>query len=101
MRDSYQDMAVMEPLDYRQHRELFANMAKRSRYFLVSPAKIDRTDETRGQVEIGHRYFEGAAAGAVMIGQAAEFRGLPKVVLLGRTPLSRNSARRLRTPWTC
>jgi len=70
--DSYQDMADMEPLDYRQHRELFANMAKRSRYFLVSPAKMDSPDETRGQVEIGYRYFEGAAAGAVMIGQAAD-----------------------------
>ena len=45
----------MEPLDYRQHRELFANMAKRSRYSLVSPAKMDSPDETRGQVEIGYR----------------------------------------------
>jgi hypothetical protein len=70
--DTYQDMAQMEPIDYRQHRDLFANMAKRSRYFLVSPAKMDRPEETRGQVEIGHRYFEGAAAGAVMIGEAAD-----------------------------
>jgi hypothetical protein len=77
--DTFQDMARMEPINYRQHRELFANMAKRSRYFLVSPAKMDSFQETRGQVEIGHRYFEGAAAGAVMIGQAADseaFRGV-------------------------
>jgi len=54
--------------DHRQHRELFANVAKRSRYFMVAPAKMD-DQVTRGQVEIGYRYYEGAAAGAVMIGQ--------------------------------
>jgi hypothetical protein len=36
----------------------------------VAPGKIDASDETRGQVEVGYRYYEGAAAGAVMIGQA-------------------------------
>jgi hypothetical protein len=70
--DSYQAMAKMEPIDFRQHRDLFSNMAKRSRYFVVSPAKMNRIEETRGQVEIGYRYFEGAAAGTVMIGQAPE-----------------------------
>jgi hypothetical protein len=70
--DTFHDMARMEPIDYRQHRQLLANMAKRSRYFLASPAKADDPQETRGVVEIGHRYFEGAAAGAVMIGQAAD-----------------------------
>ena len=70
--DSYQSMATMEPIDYKQHRELFANMAKRSKYFLVWPGKMNLPEETQGQVEIGYRYFEGAAAGAVMIGQAAD-----------------------------
>jgi hypothetical protein len=70
--DTYQDMARMAPIDYRQHRELFSNMTKRSKYFLVAPAKMDSPQETRGVVEIGYRYFEGAAAGAVMIGQAAD-----------------------------
>jgi len=69
--DSYLGMAKMELTDYRQHRDLFANMAKRSKYFLVSPGKMNRPEETRGQVEIGYRYFEGAAAGTVMIGQTA------------------------------
>ena len=52
-----------------EHRSLIANIAKRSRFFLVNPAKIDRQFETCGQNEIGFRYFEGAAAGAVMIGE--------------------------------
>jgi hypothetical protein len=72
LHDTYHDMAQMQPIDYREHRQMFANIAKRSRYFLVAPAKMDATEETRGQVEMGHRYFEGAAAGAVMIGQAAD-----------------------------
>ena len=61
----------VEPYDHRQHRDQLANVARRSRYFVVAPGKIDCPDETQGQVEIGHRYFEGAAAGAVMVGQAA------------------------------
>lgn len=70
--DSYRRMAEMQFVDHRQHRSLFASMAKRSRYFIVSPGKMDSHAETLGQVEIGYRYFEGAAAGSVMLGQAAD-----------------------------
>jgi spore maturation protein CgeB len=70
--DTYRDVANMEPIDYRQHRQMFANMTKRSKYFVVSPAKMNAPEETLGQVELGHRYFEGAAAGAVMIGEAPD-----------------------------
>jgi hypothetical protein len=55
--------------DYRQHRDLLASLTKRSRYFMVAPGKINVPEETKGQVEIGLRYYEGAASGAVMIGQ--------------------------------
>ena len=57
--------------DFRQHRDLVANLAKRSRYFLVAPGKIN-SPETKGQIEIGLRYFEGSAAGAVLLGQAPD-----------------------------
>jgi hypothetical protein len=60
--------ADTEVYDHQQHRELFANVAKRSRYFMVAPGKIGDED-IQGQVEIGYRYYEGAAAGAAMIGQ--------------------------------
>jgi hypothetical protein len=56
--------------DHRQHREMFANMAKRSRYFHVAPAKMNATEETKGQIEVGYRYYEASAAGAIMLGQA-------------------------------
>lgn len=61
--------STMFPDNYQQHRQLIANMAKRSRYFIVNTAKVDRHSETKGQNELGFRFFEGAAAGTVMIGQ--------------------------------
>jgi hypothetical protein len=62
----------LEPFDHREHRELLANVAKRSRFFLVAPGKVDMPGETRGQIEIGFRYYEGSAAGTVLIGQAPD-----------------------------
>src|SRR4029077_19090089 len=59
-------------LNYREHRDFFSNMAKRSRFFVVAPAKAGTTGETGGQVEIGARYYEGASAGNVMIGHVPE-----------------------------
>jgi hypothetical protein len=58
--------------DHREHRDLYASIAKRSRFFVVAPAKMDAQRETGGQVEIPFRYYEGAAAGTVMIGQALD-----------------------------
>ena len=62
--------SMSEVYDHRQHRDHFANVVKRSRYFMVAPGKVSSVAETQGQSEIGHRYYEGAAAGAVMIGQS-------------------------------
>jgi Glycosyl transferases group 1 len=62
----------LEPFDHRRHRELLGNVAKRSRYFIVAPAKVDMAGERAGQIEIGYRYYEGAAAGTVLIGQAPD-----------------------------
>jgi len=55
-----------------QHRDLYANVAKRSRFFTVAPGKMDQLAETQGQIEVGFRYYEGAAAGTVMIGEAPD-----------------------------
>ncbi|MDH3817948.1 MAG: glycosyltransferase [Myxococcales bacterium] len=58
--------------DHKQHREKLADLIRRSRYFLVNGAKVDRSEETGAQSELGYRFFEGAAAGAVMIGTAVD-----------------------------
>ena len=70
LHDSHLGGGMIPVSDHREHRDLFANLAKRSRYFVVAPAKMDQDDYTQGQVEVGFRYFEGAAAGTVMIGEA-------------------------------
>jgi hypothetical protein len=57
---------------HRQHRELLTNQIKRSRYFLVAPGKANLPEATRGQIEVPARFYEGAAAGTVMIGQAPD-----------------------------
>jgi hypothetical protein len=54
-------------------------VAKRSRYFLVNPGKFDEPQETGRQVEFGYRYFEGAASGAVMLGERPNNEVFPKL----------------------
>lgn len=51
------------------HRQLQAGLIKRSRYFLVNPAKVTVPEQTLGQQEIGLRFVEGAAGGAVLLGE--------------------------------
>ena len=68
--DTFLGASLSKVYDYRQHRQHLANVAKRSRYFVVAPGKVDSKGETNGQSEVGGRYYEGSAAGAVMIGQA-------------------------------
>lgn len=70
--DSCRKLAVAQTFDHAQHRSLFASLAKRSTFFLVAPGKMNHPEVTQGQVEVGYRYFEGAAAGTVMIGQPVD-----------------------------
>ena len=55
--------------DPKQHRLLYANMVKRSKYFLVDTGKFDDIKGTDNEEIIGARYVEGAAAGTIMIGK--------------------------------
>jgi len=52
-----------------QHRSLSANLIKRSRYFISNASKMNSQDKTKGQIEIGPRFVEGAAGGTIMIGE--------------------------------
>jgi Glycosyl transferases group 1 len=58
--------------DHREHRLLLANLLKRSRYFIANRAHADQPSWTRGVDEIAARFYEGAAAGAIMIGDPPE-----------------------------
>jgi hypothetical protein len=61
--------SLVRPTNAAQHRDMLANSAKRSRFFVTYPAKFGER-ENHGQSEVGARYFEGLAAGAVLLGQA-------------------------------
>jgi hypothetical protein len=65
----YDTVADFDVRDIRDHRVLLANLVKRSRYFITHPANFKALAETNGIQEMGARLFEGAAGGAVMIGE--------------------------------
>lgn len=61
---------------HREHRGVLANLLKRTRYFIANRAWADRPELTGGKDEVPARFYEGAAAGTVMIGvppRAPEF----------------------------
>jgi hypothetical protein len=60
-----------------EHRRMLATVLKRSSYFIANRSYINRPELTAGGDEISARFYEGAAAGTVMIGEAprtAEFK---------------------------
>jgi hypothetical protein len=61
----------LEVLNYRQHRELLANMLRRSRWFVVGPGMMG-VAESGSEPIVGLRFYEGTAAGAILIGQAPD-----------------------------
>ncbi|AKG23561.1 glycosyltransferase [Calothrix sp. 336/3] len=63
--DTIKDLYVVNP---QEHRNLYANLVKRSNYMIVNKAKFDLLGKTNPQEEVGPRFFEGAAGGAIMLG---------------------------------
>ncbi|MBW4636011.1 MAG: glycosyltransferase [Iphinoe sp. HA4291-MV1] len=64
----YDTIKDLYMIDYRYHRSLYTNFVKRSSYMIVNKAKFDLTGQTNPQEEVGPRFFEGAAAGTIMLG---------------------------------
>jgi len=63
--------------DHAEHRLLLAQVLQRSRYYVANRARINEPEFTLGREEISGRFYEGSAAGTVMIGEppgGAEFR---------------------------
>lgn len=64
----YDTMRELFVRNYNEHRSLYRNMVKRSRYFIAYKPKFNLINQTGGQEELNIRFFEGAAGGAVMLG---------------------------------
>ena len=54
------------------HRVLLSSLLKRSRYFIANRARINEPQVTGDQHEISGRFYEGIAAGTVMLGVPPE-----------------------------
>jgi hypothetical protein len=52
-----------------EHRLLLASLLQRSRYFIANRGRVNEPEFTRGRDEISGRFYEGAAAGTVMLGE--------------------------------
>jgi len=61
------ERGTREARSHSEHRFRYANILKRSKYFLCHFAKI-KHQGPGGQLEFGLRYFEGLAAGCVVLG---------------------------------
>ena len=75
----YDSIVGSDAFNSQEHRHLLAGVAKRSDYFIVNPGLIDKPKIRGNQLEIGNRYFEGAAAGAIMIGEYPRSREFEKL----------------------
>jgi hypothetical protein len=53
-----------------EHRIMLATLLKHSNYFIANRSHVNNPDFTADRDEISARFYEGAAAGAVMIGEA-------------------------------
>ncbi len=63
----YDTLQNMRMRKHYEHRSLYRNLIKRSRYFIAYKPKFDLA-YVNGQEEVSVRFFEGAAGGAVMLG---------------------------------
>ncbi len=54
--------------DVEEHRMLFANLLQRSRYYVANRARMNEPQRSEDQ-EISARFYEGIAAGAVLVGE--------------------------------
>lgn len=52
-----------------EHRLLLANLLRRSRYYIANRSRVNEPEFTRDRDEISGRFYEGAAAGTVMLGE--------------------------------
>jgi hypothetical protein len=52
-----------------QHRLLLSNLLRRTRYYIANRSRINDTEYANRGEEISTRFYEGAAAGAVMLGE--------------------------------
>lgn len=69
---AYDTMGNARVASHTAHRTRLADMIKRSRFFVTTAARWYDSERTGEQQELGLRYFEGAAGGAVLVGDVPD-----------------------------
>ncbi|MBD2257538.1 glycosyltransferase [Pseudanabaena sp. FACHB-2040] len=64
----YDTAKVFRTPNHREHRSLLANQLKRTTYFFANRSKINDSSTAGRPPEFGWRFFEGLAAGTVVLG---------------------------------
>jgi len=52
-----------------EHRLLLANILRRTRYYVAYRSRVNEPEQTIGREEISGRFYEGAAAGTILLGE--------------------------------
>ncbi|MEB3179450.1 MAG: glycosyltransferase family 1 protein, partial [Nostocaceae cyanobacterium] len=68
----YDTLKSLYALNAHEHRQMYINLLKRSRYFIANKPKIEKAYNTGGKDDLSLRLFEGAAAGTVILGVPPE-----------------------------
>lgn len=58
--------------DPREHRLLLATLLMRTKYYIANRSRINQPEYTGANQEISYRFYEGIAAGAVLLGEPPE-----------------------------
>lgn len=67
IRDTMRQLSLAHVVSTQDHRQQLLSLLKRAKYFLANRPKFDQSLGANDH-EVGYRFFEGAAAGCVMIG---------------------------------
>ncbi len=84
-----------------EHRLFLADVLRRSRYYLAYRSRVNEPEQTEGREEISGRFYEGAAAGAVLLGEPPRSDGVRPASSTGPTRWSgfRSTRRTWASSW--
>lgn len=64
--------------NHRQHRKMYSDLLRKAKFSFAYPAKMNLGSYTNNAIEIGGRYYELAAAGAVILGITPDNKNFSK-----------------------
>ncbi|HEX4267565.1 MAG TPA: glycosyltransferase [Steroidobacteraceae bacterium] len=66
------DQRTFRVHDHREHRLLLAQLLRRTKYYIANRSRVNQPGYTGANQEISYRFYEGIAAGAILLGEPPE-----------------------------